>query len=90
MTLSMTLSAAETLGLKALGWLVNSPDDLGRFLNISGAGSAELRERASDPVFLGAVLDFLLSDDSLLTAFCEAESVDHKQVHVARHILEQA
>jgi hypothetical protein len=89
MTLSMTRDAAETLAFKALAWLVNSPDDLGRFLNISGAGTEELRERACDPVFLGAVLDFLLADDSLMTAFCEAESLDHKPVHVARHILEQ-
>jgi hypothetical protein len=90
MTLSMTLSTAETMGLKALGWLVNSPDDLGRFLNVSGAGTEELRDRASDPAFLGAVLDFLLADDSLMTAFCETESVDHKQVHLARHVLEHA
>ena len=89
MTLSMNRAAAEILGLKALGWLVNLPDDLGRFLNVSGAGEDELRERASDPVFLAAVLDFLLSEDALLTAFCEAESVDFKQIHLAHHVLEQ-
>ena len=88
MTHSVTRAAAETLGLKALGWLVNSPEDLGRFLNISGCGTEELRNRASDPVFLGAVLDFLLSNDSLLRAFCEAESVDHKYVHMVVHVLE--
>jgi Protein of unknown function (DUF3572) len=89
MTLSMNRAAAETLGLKALGWLVNSPDDLGRFLNASGAGEDELRERASDPVFLAAVLGFLLSEDALLAAFFEAESVDFKQVHLAHHVLER-
>jgi hypothetical protein len=88
MSLSMNLAAAETLGLKALGWLANTPDDLGRFLSISGADSADLRVRANDRAFLAAVLDFLLSDDSLLTAFCEAESADYRQVHVARHALE--
>jgi len=35
------------------------------------------------------VLDFLLSEDALLTAFCEAESVDFKQIHLAHHVLEQ-
>jgi hypothetical protein len=88
MSLSMTPDAAETLGLKALGWLVNSPDDLGRFLNASGCGTEELRTRASDPVFLAAVLEFLLSDDSLLGTFCEACSADHKHVHMAAHVLE--
>jgi hypothetical protein len=88
MSLSMTRDAAETLGLKALGWLVNSPGDLARFLNISGCGTEELRARASDPVFLGAVLEFLLGDDALLGAFCEAEAADHKHVHMAAHVLE--
>ena len=86
----MTRSTAETLGLKALSWLINSPDDLGRFLNISGSGTDELRERAGDPVFLGAILEFLLSDDSLLGAFCEAEEIDYRQVHAAAHVLENA
>jgi hypothetical protein len=90
MTLSMTRSAAETLGLKALGWLINSPDELGRFLNISGSGTDELHSRAADPVFLGAILEFLLTDDSLLSSFCEAEGVDYRQVHVAAGVLEGA
>jgi hypothetical protein len=88
MALALTRSAAETLGLKALGWLTNSPEDLQRFLNSSGTLEAELRERASDPVFLAAVLAFLLSEDALLTGFCEAEQLDFRQVHLAHHVLE--
>lgn len=86
----MTRSAAETLGLKALSWLINSPDDLGRFLNISGSSTEELRSRAGDPVYLAAILEFLLTDDSLLVAFCEAETVDYRHVHAAAHVLESA
>jgi Protein of unknown function (DUF3572) len=88
MTLSMSRAAAETLGLKALGWLANSPDDLGRFLSVSGAEADQLRAGASDPAFLGAVLDFLLGEDGMLCAFCEAQRVDHRQVHLARRALE--
>lgn len=90
MTLSMTRSAAETLALKALGWLINSPDELGRFLNISGSSTEELRARAADPVFLAAILEFLLTDDSLLGTFCEAEAVDYRQMHIAVRVLEGA
>lgn len=90
MAISMNPDAAATLGLKALGWLVNSPDHLVRFLNLSGLATHDLRDRAEDPVFLGAVLDFLLSDDALVTGFCEADGIDPRQVHVARHVLEQA
>lgn len=64
-------AAAETLGLQALGWLAGRPEDAGRFLSMTGANAEEMRDRAADPEFLGFVLDFLLSDEDLLLAFCD-------------------
>ncbi len=78
---------AETLGLKGLTWLAGDPDALGRFLAGSGLGPDELRERAADPELLGAVLDFLLSDDALLTMFCADEGIKPTHVHQARAML---
>jgi hypothetical protein len=66
--------AAETLGLRALGWLAGRTEDAERFLSMTGATIDELRTRASDPEFLGFVLDFLLSDEDLLLAFSEDTS----------------
>ena len=66
--------SAQTLAILALGWLAQDADRLGAFMATGGLDPADLRARAGDPVFLAAVLDFLLADESLLLAFCaEAE-----------------
>jgi hypothetical protein len=82
--------AAETLALQALAWLAGSSDDLMRFVESSGVGADELRERASEPDVLRAVLDFLLAEDERLLAFCSAEEIEPREVHVARHALDGA
>jgi len=61
---------AETVALQALGWLAAHEDLLPVFLGASGASLSELRGRAADPEFLGAVLDFLLMDDAWVKEFC--------------------
>ena len=63
--------AAQALALRALAFLAEDPERLGRFLALSGMGPAELRTRASDPALLGGVLDHLLSDERLLLAFLD-------------------
>ena len=66
----LSRDAAETLALEALGWLAAEPERIGTFLGIAGAAPEELRTRAGEPEFLGFVLDFLLSDEETLLAFC--------------------
>ena len=80
----------ELTALRALGFLAETPDALARFLNLSGATPADLRDLAGDPQFLGGVLDFLLSDDDLVRHFCAKEGVDAQAVHLARHRLSQS
>lgn len=55
---------AEITALQALGWLVSQPDLLGAFLNASGASQSDLAALARDPVFLAALVDFLMEDDA--------------------------
>ena len=86
----MTLEEAETVALKGLGFLANSVADLERFVAGSGVDPAAFRLRAEDPHFLAAVIDFLLMDDALLLAFCRAESLDPRQIHMAQHALRRA
>jgi len=62
---------AEALGLEALGWIAGQPELAGVFLGTTGGTADDLRTRAGDPEFLGFVLDFLLSDEAALLAFCE-------------------
>ena len=72
----MKSDVAETLALRALAWIAADEEFAGAFLAASGASADELRSRAGDPEFLGFVLDFLLSDDAAVLAFCEAAAVE--------------
>lgn len=63
--------SAHTLALQALGFLAARDEAFLAFLSLSGMDPASLRARASDPDMLAAVMDFLLSDESLIVAFCQ-------------------
>jgi hypothetical protein len=60
--------AAETLALQALGWLLAQPEELGGFLSASGAAPGDLALLARDPVFLAALVDYLLETDDRVLA----------------------
>ena len=79
--------AAETLGLKALAFLIGDEDLLPIFMGASGASADDLRTRASEPEFLGSVLDFLLMDDAWVIRFCDAADVRYDQVMQGRAAL---
>ena len=83
----MQSSAAQTLALNALTHIAGDGDILGRFLKISGLEPDDLRHRAGDPELLAAVIDFLLSDESLCTSLLAAERIDAKTLHAARRAL---
>ena len=76
--------AAEALALRALAFLAEDPERLGRFLALSGIGPGELRSRAADPALLGGVLDHLLSDERLLVAFAAANGLKPEEAARAR------
>jgi hypothetical protein len=65
----MRQNSAETLALQALGWLLSRDDLVPQFLAATGAAPGDLRALAADPGFLGAVLDFLLTEDQMVQAF---------------------
>ncbi|SPH17185.1 hypothetical protein DEA8626_00701 [Defluviimonas aquaemixtae] len=78
---------ADTVALKALGWLVAQEEILPVFLGASGTAPAELRERAGEPDFLLSVLDFIVMDDAWVTAFCDAAGLDYSAPMTARAAL---
>ncbi len=84
-----TKERAETIALDGLAFLAGRPEDLERFLRNSGIDVDELRLRAADPDMLRAVTEFLLSDDTLITGFCQEGSLDPRDVHLANHVLGQ-
>lgn len=85
--MSYTQESAETLALQALGWLAGNDDLLPVFLGNSGLGEADVKERATDPLFLGAVLDFLMMDDAWVVAFCDAQRLPYAHLMAARQAL---
>ena len=71
--LSTGAEGAETMAIAALGFLAAEPERLARFLALSGLGPHNLRQAATSPGFLAAVLDHLAADERLLVAFAAAE-----------------
>lgn len=57
---------AETRALAVLGWIAGQEELFPIFLNATGASETDLRQRAGEPEFLAAVMDFLLMDDTWL------------------------
>lgn len=83
----ISADAAETLALKALGWLAASDELMPVFLGSTGASLDDLRSRAGDAAFLGSVLDFLVMDDAWVVAFCDAEGIPYDRLMQARAAL---
>jgi hypothetical protein len=81
---------AEALAIKALSFLAGRPEELGRFLALTGIDPAGLRHAAAEPGFLGGVLDFLLQDEALMMVFADAEGVPPTALARARHRLDPA
>lgn len=65
-----TRESAETVALQCLGWLLDNEELLPVFMGATGAGEDDLRRGASDPVFLGSVLDFIMMNDAWVVDFC--------------------
>lgn len=83
----MEQNNAEVLALKALAWLGAQDDLLSVFLGASGASVDDLRNAATQPETLGAVLDFLTMDDAWVTGFCDAEGLPYDAPARARQSL---
>jgi hypothetical protein len=85
--MNMTQDSAEAVALEALGWLAGNDELLPVFLGASGVSEADLRARAADPEFLGAVLEFVTMDDGWITAFCDARGFGYDMPMRARAAL---
>jgi Protein of unknown function (DUF3572) len=83
----MSPDAAQVLALQALGWIASEETVFPAFLDATGVGIGDLRARAADPVFLAAVVDFLLMDDAWVVAFCDAEGHPYTAPQAARAAL---
>ena len=82
-----TREVAEIVAVQALSFVAGDPEQLGRFLAESGLGPETLRSAASDPHFLGSVLDFVMRDDATVKAFAAVAQLHPTNVAAARQAL---
>jgi hypothetical protein len=80
----LTDQDAETIALKAIGFIAGDEDLLPRFVDLTGCGADELRARLSDRGFLAAVLDFILGDEATTLRFAECEGFAPETPMLAR------
>ncbi len=78
---------AQIIALQALGWLAGNEELCPIFLGASGGSVDDLRERATDPAFQAAVLEFITMDDAWVIAFCDAHDLKYEQPLMARYAL---
>lgn len=85
--MALSQESAEIIGLKALSWMAGNEELLPVFLGSTGASEADMRSGATDPGFLGALLDFIMMDDAWVRDFCDTASLAYDQPMVARMAL---
>ncbi|HBQ36108.1 MAG TPA: DUF3572 domain-containing protein [Rhodobacteraceae bacterium] len=83
----MNQKQAELRAIGVLEWLVGNEELLPVFLSATGASVEDLRNRVSEPVFLGSVLDFLMMDDAWVMACCDHMAVAYETPMHARQAL---
>lgn len=83
----LTRDEAETVAIRALGFLADDPPRLTRFLSLTGMEPATLMTEADTAPVQTAVLDYLLADESLLMVFSGHANLAPDVVPAARALL---
>ncbi|GAA0782473.1 DUF3572 family protein [Roseibium denhamense] len=84
---SLSVEEAQGIATEALLQLSRDPEQIGRFLAFSGIGPDMIRSAAQEPGFLAGVLEFYMSDEALLLAFCENAGIRPTMIAAARFTL---
>jgi hypothetical protein len=79
---------AERLALEAFAYITADEDRLFRFIDMTGIRPDSIREVASQPGFLVAVLDHVLSEDEMVLGLAAQLGIKPERVAEARHRLQ--
>lgn len=80
-------SEASAIALNFLAFLASDQPRLERFLALTGMTGHDLRRHIESPVFHGHLLDYALSDESLLLAFAAAMDLAPEAIgRMRRHL----
>ena len=75
------------IGVSAFGFLAGETEYFSRFASLTGLEVSDIAEISQSETFLAAVLQFVLSDDSLLLSFCQAHNHQPEDVNKAYFML---
>lgn len=84
----MRQETAESIAIQALSHIASDNDLLGRFMETTGLALEELREAASEPGFLSAVLTFLRQDEPECLCFSSNAGLSPTDIQSAAMTLE--
>jgi hypothetical protein len=79
--------AARELAIVALGYIAGDPEQLSRFLALTGIDPGAIRAAAEEPGFLAGVLGYISGNERTLVAFAAHAGVGPEEVEKARQIL---
>lgn len=79
--------AAEEIAIGAFTFLAADEERMSRFFALTGFDPAEMAAIAREPSFLPGVLDYMLSDETLLLTYCANANLDAAWVPAARQAL---
>ena len=85
----LSIEEAEHLAIRALAFLSEEPEEIGRFLALAGSGPETLRDAAAEPGFLAGVLEYFMANEPLLLVFCSRENVRPTLFAAARFLLDR-
>ncbi len=68
----MDKEQAATVALQAAAYIFADRKALDGLMAVSGASADQLRDGLTEEAFLAGLLDYLLGDERLLLAFCQA------------------
>ncbi len=69
---TFSIESATVTGLQALSYIATDDDLFGAFLDQAGTNATDVKAQATDPGFLGFVLDFLMQEDARVIGFAES------------------
>ena len=75
---------AETLALQAITFLAGDDERISRFMAVSGMDRDGLIQATADKTVLAGIMDYILSDDSLLIEFAEGAGISPEEAMLAR------
>ncbi len=83
----LTEDWAEAVALQVLAYLLGDAQQISRFLSLTGSTPEDLRGIAGSRELQTATLEYLLSDEGLLLAFCQEAKIDPAMIGPAYQLL---